>query len=133
LGNPYTACFQWVVQDILDSMARVDLKKRIAFFHEINDYAHDATQAFEYLKKHHNPNGQILSLAFGDKQDYVPLQAADILAYEGNKRLRRFDSLDRRAWTAINPEENRRRTMYFDKKSLTSLMRHFRENPAHYR
>ncbi len=132
LGNPYTACFQWVVQNMLESMVRVGQKKRVAFFHENNDYKEDALQCFAFLKKHRDPNNQLISLTFGGKEDYTPLQAADVLAYEGNKRLRNFERPDRRAWTAINPKGNRRRTMYFNKKNLTDLMQDFRKNPHPY-
>jgi hypothetical protein len=40
-----------------------------------------------------NPNEVITSLTFGSKAAYTPLQAADVLAYEGNKRLRMLPAL----------------------------------------
>src|SRR5262245_56828199 len=51
-----------------------------------------------------------MSLVFGSKHRYVPLQAADILAYEASKRMRGIDAgrPPRRAWTAIDPDPNRR-------------------------
>lgn len=131
LGNPYAACFQWVVHLIIDGFRRNNIKDRIAFFHECNDYQGEAINCFGYLKNEWYAD-QILSLAFGSKQDYVPLQAADILAYEGNKRLRDREKADRRAWTAINPDSNRRHTAYFDKSALQELVSDAKRRPDHY-
>ena len=131
LGNPYTACFQWVVHEIIDGFSRSGIKDRIAFFHEENEFRGDALSCFDFLKKEYYPD-RALSLKHGSKQDYVPLQAADILAYEGNKRLRNTKRPDRRAWMAINPNQNRRVTRYFDKKSLNVLMADVRKRPGSY-
>jgi hypothetical protein len=43
---------------------------------------------FKWIKEHGNPLGTMIGLQFADKKDMVPLQAADILGYKGNKRLR---------------------------------------------
>jgi hypothetical protein len=63
-------------------------KGRLAFFHEVNAYQGSAKNSFEFIKLNPKNTSQVMSLTFGGKDDYVPLQAADILAYEGNKRLR---------------------------------------------
>lgn len=50
-----------------------------------------------------------MTLGFGGKQDYPPLQAADVLAYEGGKFLKNLvpTELPRRTWTALDPEKKR--------------------------
>lgn len=100
-GSPYAACFQWVVQVILNIQAEHGSNQRIAFIHECNDYRREAREGFKWIQAHGNPQGSLISLDFGDKATYVPLQAADILAYEGNKRLRDPDRDERRPWTAL--------------------------------
>jgi len=45
-----------------------------------------------------------MTMAFGTKADYPPLQAADVLAYEGGKFLKNPVTL-RRAWTALDPNK----------------------------
>jgi|GEM_PF-1023925 len=104
-GTPYGACFQWLVQTILYLQARAESTEKIAFYHEVNQYKAEALAAFDHLKTYANPQGSILSLTFGGKDDYVPLQAADILAYEANKRLREPSRPERRAWTALAPSK----------------------------
>jgi hypothetical protein len=78
---------------------------RIAFVHEANDYRQEALEAFSWIKTFGNPNGNAIDLQFADKRDYVPLQAADTLAYEGNKRMRDPARPPRRPWLALNPDE----------------------------
>jgi hypothetical protein len=72
--------------------------------HENNDYQREALDAFNYVKHHGNPQGSKIDIRFGDKASYPPLQAADILAYEGNKRMRDPDRPERRPWKALNPD-----------------------------
>jgi hypothetical protein len=100
-GTPYAACFQWVAQSILSLQAKAHSNERIAFIHEVNDYRQEALEAFTWLKAHGNPQGSIVGLQFGDKATHVPLQAADILAYEANKRLRDPSRPERRPWAAL--------------------------------
>ncbi len=131
LGTPYTACFQWVVHEIVDGFRRNGVNDRIAFFHETNQWKQEALDCFDYLKSEYYRD-ESLSLTFGDKSDYVPLQAADVLAYEGNKRLRDVKRPDRRAWTAINPNADKRLTRYFNTESLTSLAKGVQNSPTRY-
>jgi len=63
-----------------------------------------------------------MSLTFAQKTEAVPLQAADILAYEGNKRLRRPEGKERRAWRAINPNRNKVGLHYLDMHKLEKLV-----------
>ncbi|MGA2314094.1 MAG: hypothetical protein ABSF87_17325 [Xanthobacteraceae bacterium] len=83
----FSACFHWLVATILELANKYKSNERIAFIHEINDYQGEAVSAFSWIKKVHSMEDRIVSLTFGSKETYTPLQAADILAYEGNKRL----------------------------------------------
>jgi Protein of unknown function (DUF3800) len=126
LGNPYGACFHWVVQTLLESLAqRGDSTQRIAFFHEINQFKEDALRTFDLIKERYP--GRSLTLTFGTKQDYVPLQSADILAYESMKRLRQAkDRPERRAFSALKIR-GRGRLMYYDKVNLPGLISKMRQ------
>lgn len=103
-GTPYEACFQWVVQIILEKVEELGSRESLAFFHECNDYETEALKSFNWVKQHRRKHTSSMTIAFGDKDSYVPLQAADILAYEGNKRLRGIvaDRGWRRAWTVLS-------------------------------
>jgi hypothetical protein len=121
-GNPYTACFQWTVQTVLKIMHDVDHRERLAFFHENNDLEGEATASFRWVKENMNPHGIIMSLTFGSKEEYTPLQAADVLAYEGNKRLRDVDKPERRAFLALNPNNHRLLVQFYSKRSMPGLI-----------
>jgi hypothetical protein len=103
-GTPYAACFQWVVQIFLNLAIRARNRDRIGFIHEVNDYRQEALDCFVWEKENVNAN-RIIGLQFATKEDYMPLQAADILAYEGNKRFRDPSRPERRPWRAINPDK----------------------------
>jgi hypothetical protein len=106
LGNPYSACFHWIVQTIIELANKRESKERIAFIHETNDYRAETLNTFSWIKKYINRDDRVISLKFGSKQKYTPLQAADILAYEGNKRFRDADKPPRKAWKALKPDDN---------------------------
>ncbi len=96
--------------------------ERMAFVHEVNDYKLDCLEAFAWVQAHDNPKGTAISLAFGSKQDYPLLQAADVLAYEGGKFLRNPDGVRRRAFTALDPDEKRLIVKRYSKDSMPFLI-----------
>jgi hypothetical protein len=114
-GEPYTACFQWSVQTLLEMLdergealrekagATTVRNPPVAFFHECNDYQQEAQAAFAYVKTLKVTHARQISLTFGDKDAFVPLQAADALAYEVNHLVRDFSKTNRPSWHAINP------------------------------
>lgn len=121
LGSPYGACFHWLVGTIIRIQNNLGTAERISFVHENNDYQGEALQSFDWIKKNVNHDDRLIALAFGSKADYTPLQAADILAYEGNKRLREPQNPARRAWTALKPK-NKILVGYFGKQNMKSLI-----------
>jgi hypothetical protein len=103
-GNPYIVCFQWVISDICEVALDASIT-RIAFVHETNDYEHDALRAFGLVKARF-PQMK-LSIGFTGKDDYVPLQCADVLAFEGNRRLRNTRKPTRNPMKVIDPDGDR--------------------------
>jgi hypothetical protein len=102
-GTPYTACFQWAISIIMDIATDRGHGERMAFIHEVNDYKGECFKAFEYVDTYLNPRKIPMTVSFGTKEQYPPLQAADVLAYEGGKFLKNPTGKPRRAWTALDP------------------------------
>jgi hypothetical protein len=100
-GTPYVACLQWAMQGILNIASDLRNAEPIAFIHENNDFHAQAYECFTWIKNNTSRGTNIISLTFGGKKDYPPLQAADILAYETNKRVRNVDAPERRPWAAL--------------------------------
>jgi hypothetical protein len=128
-GTPYTACFQWAVESFLLMMDENHSVQRIAFFHECNDYQEEAKAAFAYVEAQRRlVNTRRISLAFAGKDDFVPLQAADVLAYEANHKLRDPSRPTRLPWEAINPgadadpNESRIRLLHYGEANMSKLI-----------
>ena len=126
-GTPYTACFHWTVQRIMNLMEQVGNNERIAFFHETNDYQGEAIDAFKFIKEQRTKHKSIMSLTFGTKDDYVPLQAADVLAYEGNKKLRNPYGYERRAFSVLNPSNGRMHVSFYGERTMPKLISYLQE------
>jgi hypothetical protein len=125
VGNPYTCCFQWSITTIVElanQYGRPERGESIAFVHEVNDFKGEALKTFDYVKQFHNPKGTKLSLTLGSKADYPPLQAADVLAYEGGKFLRDPEGKPRRAWTALDPNNTRIVARRYGKENMPALI-----------
>lgn len=98
-GNPYFACIHWAFRRVCEQAEKHHVG-RIAFVHEVSDAKADVLHAFDYTKRHF-PRLQ-MTLGFGSKEEYVPLQAADLLAYEGYKFLE-GGSVERKPMTVLEP------------------------------
>ncbi len=120
-GTPYTAVFHWVTQVIINIAELHASTERIEFVHETNDFRQEARESVEWIKKNGNPSGRTMGLSFFDKRDYVPLQAADFLAYEGNKRMRDPSRPPRRPWLRLNPD-NRILAAHFGRENMPELI-----------
>ena len=66
--------------------------------------------------------GAVSSFTFGSKEKYVPLQAADIYAYEANKRLRDPSRPNRRALDAIVPDKKRAVLRYLNRENMAPFI-----------
>jgi hypothetical protein len=121
LGTPYTTCFHWLVQSLLELLKHNKKTESLKFVHENNDFEGDARRAFDWIKENANPYDVPMRLTFGGKKDQMPLQAADILAYEANKRFRNPDNPERKAWEALDPK-NRIVAVHFGKQNMSRLV-----------
>jgi hypothetical protein len=122
-GEPYTACFQWAVSTIMELANKHSRGTRMAFVHEVNDFKGEAMKAFQYVRDNLNPRGIKMTLRFGSKADYSPLQAADVLAYEGGKFLKNPNGVPRRAWTALDPDKSRIIAKRYGKENMPELIK----------
>jgi hypothetical protein len=122
-GTPYTACFQWAISIIIELATKHGKGERMAFVHEVNDFKGEALKAFEYVERYLNPRGIPMRIAFRSKADHLPLQAADVLAYEGGKFLKNPMGTPRRAWTALDPDKTRIIARRYGKDNMPELIR----------
>ena len=121
-GTPYTACFQWAISIIVDIATQHGSGQRMAFVHEVNDYKGECLKAFEYIDTYLNPRKIPMTMSFGSKEQYSPLQAADVLAYEGGKFLKNIDK-PRRAWTALDPDKTRLIVRRYGEDNMTEMVK----------
>jgi hypothetical protein len=121
-GEPYGACFQWAISIIMEYATGHGKGERMAFVHETNNYQAEALKAFNFVNENLNPRGIPMTLAFGAKSDYVPLQAADVLAYEGAKFLRNPTGTLRRAWVALDPDKSRIQALRYGPDNMGTLI-----------
>jgi hypothetical protein len=123
-GTPYAACFQWAVSFLMDFATKYGSGERMAFVHEINDFKEDALKAFTFVQEFINPRKIPMTIGFGSKDDYPPLQSADVLAYEGAKFMAKpADRPERRAWTALDPDKKRIFVLRYAKPNMDDLVK----------
>lgn len=121
-GNPYEACFHWWLSIILEQMHKRQSYEPLAIVHEENQYGDEARSAFNYIKKTFDPHDQLVGFSFGAKNKYVPLQAADILAYEVNKRLQNIEGNPRKSFDVLMRENFEPLIRFYDKQNLGPLI-----------
>jgi hypothetical protein len=121
-GSPYATCFHWTVATIMDHVESAGTNERIAFFHEQNDFQEEALAAFNWIKDRRFGNRSMLSLTFAGKGDLVPLQAADVLAYEANKKLRNPTGPSRRALQALDPNKEKLSIKAYSKHNMHKMI-----------
>jgi hypothetical protein len=104
--------------------------ERMIFVHEVNDFKGEAIKAFDYVKTTLNSRRIPMTLKFGTKLEFPPLQAADVLACEGGKFVKNSTGKPRRAWTALDPDKTRlivRRYAKDNMHELVTRLTNFRE------
>lgn len=119
--SPYSACVQWTIMKCCQSGARIG-DRNIAFVHELNDKQDEALSAFNYIQSGLKNYGFNISITFADKT-LAPLQAADILAYEGNHMLREPYKDPRKPWLAIDPKLNRTDVSHYGERNMHELIK----------
>ncbi|MEJ0063836.1 MAG: DUF3800 domain-containing protein [Alphaproteobacteria bacterium] len=131
LGSPYRACLLWTIALIMAEKNKNESMERIAFYHEINNMREDALKVYDHVHNTMNPNSSIMSFSFGAKKDYPPLQAADVLAYEANKRLRNIAASNRRAFDALKPNSGKFVLKYYDQSNMDFLIGELEKLPKY--
>ena len=100
-GSPYIVCFKLAVETVIAAAEHFGSNEQLAFIHEANDYEMEAHKAFASIKKERKKHAGPMSLTFAGKSESVPLQAADVLAFETNKRTRDPKRPARRSLAAL--------------------------------
>lgn len=98
----YGFCLNWAIRNAWDRLHAAG-HTDIAFYCESNQYGAIATDVFLGLQAFF-PDRQA-QFAIGPKGKYVPLQCADIIAFEGNRQMRlpNFRTERRKPLEAIDP------------------------------
>jgi hypothetical protein len=122
LGSPYQACLQWWLQSLIGEMQKKNNREPVAVVHEENQYAKEAKAAYDWVRQRHDTYRQLVSFSFGAKQEFVPLQAADILAYDVGKRLSNLAGKPRKSYEALTPPGFEPWIRFYHKKNLPFLL-----------
>ena len=90
--DPYIFCLQVGMERIAHYFGpHLPRSEKIAcVFEEKDKVAHSAARHYEAVKAHNEWGTLFGSISFGGKVDYIPLQAADVLAYESRKATMRL-------------------------------------------
>jgi hypothetical protein len=120
--SSYDLCLYHALKQVIAKFSIHRPYDRLAFTHEVNSEKQTTLECFAYLSKYSRYKHLNMTLDFATKAEAVPLQAADIMAYEGNKRLRNEGQKERRAWRAINPGRNKVGLHYLDMPELEKLV-----------
>jgi Protein of unknown function (DUF3800) len=123
LGSPYTTCFHWLVQSVLE-LLKPGKKETLKFVHEKNSYEKEAKASFEFIAKDANPNKVPMRLLFGGKHEQMPLQTADILAYEAYKKFKAPNEPERKPWQILRPKIV---VVHFGKDNMEQLVQSLEE------
>lgn len=120
LGQPYGACLQWVIGTMQRNMDSAGGRVPVALVHEVNDFRQEALETFRDLQMD-GGGSHLVSLVFGTKRQYPPLQAADVLAYEAFRRIRDPHKAERASLAALNIT-NRLNLQYFNSENMPWLV-----------
>ena len=121
MGTPYAWCFQWVVHTIQRSLFNLRAPEKVAFFHEQSDYQSEALETYSWIRDGRDPGGHLGPMAFGRKDEYVPLQAADVLAYETFLRLGDMRRKERLSLGALDASQSLS-IKFYDRENLPELI-----------
>jgi len=101
LNHEYFVGFIWAVTYAANLLKKIG-ETDISFFHENNSFEGRANLHFASMMKRQGlPKA---TLAFGAKEEWPPLQCADIFAYEGYKQMESDPTMTnvRKPWMVIN-------------------------------
>lgn len=120
LGSPYLGCFQRIIDRLLMNFKSHSPEDQIAVLVECNDFTEGINKIWVDWLKRQDTQNRLVSLSFGGKKDFVPLQAADALAYESYKALdnQRFQRDRKRKSLEIMQSTGNIEVFTLDKRSL---------------
>lgn len=104
----YLICLYWAIRSAWEYLHERG-HRDIAFFCENNQYATDMVDVFNTVKQLY-PEWPEPTFAIGAKTQYIPLQCADIIAFEGNRQMRfgdEFLNKRRKPMEVMDPVGNR--------------------------
>jgi hypothetical protein len=119
LSSPYMLCFQGIIERLARPFQGNPTRDRLAFFFENNDFEREAFLCWDWLKRQ-TFGEKLVSITFGSKNDFVPCQAADALAYETYKALdnQRFGKGRTRKSLEVMQSTNNTRILFWDRENL---------------
>jgi len=91
--HPYYFCFQMLIDILLPELDTLHLPagEQVAFIFDQNQqFANGATESFKIIKQIRDKDDRLGSITFGSRKQYIPLQAADLIAYTVRAELSRF-------------------------------------------
>lgn len=135
-GDKYNFCFQMCLGQTMNWVASLDppmpAGDQIAFMFEQQDRVEGVTSAnYTKIKRFRDPDDKMGAFGFGAKSRFLPLQAADFIAYEAYKHL---DNLVKSSGRPLRKSLNGLLDLsygfsayYFDGAALTALVHHYEE------
>jgi hypothetical protein len=126
VGDPYTACFNTLVNDVAESMREFPEGDQFSIFLDRSDYENNAVNAFLKMKddqKWDLSHRLATCTAGGNSCNTIPLQVADLIAYDTYKMIqdRHFGAAKVRKSLESLFSANRFTGHYFDAEVLSSL------------
>jgi hypothetical protein len=121
IQSPYYFCLFLSVQTILKLIPtwipQLSPGEKVPFVFDENDQFSGRAQkywpSFRYSFKDHPEYNRIGNLVFADDRMFPPLQAADILAYEGAKRLLHQATEPERKWRQSLTMLSQKKNLYY--------------------
>jgi len=130
-GPPHLACFKTVVATIAQEMARRNIfqpEDRFAVIFDHTNIEEDREKDSAFLGMKYHPSyifgGKLATCNPGTWEDFVELQPADLIAYEGFKALHQIHTTgDVRARKSLNSlfSDNGFVSTYLDRRTLSAM------------
>lgn len=131
IGGPYRFCFQLCLQRMMKLLPR-GVSPVDCVFDQNNAEGGRALLTFPEIKRVWDQNGTLGNIAFGSRAEFVPLQAADIIAYETFKMVKNLSEGGprdtRRLCARLYEESLQFGVSHYDRDNLSVLVRAFVAN-----
>lgn len=125
-GSPYLACFGWLLQDIVEDIEKSGIDREFHIFHEENQFKEDVISRYKWIVNNIPGGKRCSGLSFAKKSDCIPLQAADILAYETHHKIKN-PSKNRKSWDSLHSNGAHIKSLYYGPKNMDHLVKTLEE------